>query len=99
MTNIQAQLEQLFELEKALNILLDNEEYKQFQQQQELFSDKIKHVLNSQSQQDLNDNIEQLKKLKKSVESLQQRADVEFKELKDKSLLLQRNKKKIKAYK
>ena len=99
MTNIQAQLEQLFEFEKTLNYLLDNQEYKQFQQQQELFSDKIKHVLNNQSQQDLNDNIEQLKRLKKSVESLQQRADVDFKQLKDKSLLLQRNKKKIKAYK
>ena len=99
MTNIQAQLEQLFEFEKELNNLLDDEEYKQFQQQQELFSDKIKHVLNSQPQQILSDNIAHLKKLKNSVELLQQRADTEFNQLKDKSLSLQRNKNKIKAYK
>jgi hypothetical protein len=56
-------------------------------------------VLNSQPQQVLSDNIAHLKKLKNSVELLQQRADTEFNQLKDKSLSLQRNKNKIKAYK
>jgi hypothetical protein len=99
MTNIQAQLELLFEFEKQLNLLLDNEEYGQFQQQQELFSDKIKYLLDSQSEQTLNEHIQQLVNLESAVQRLQHRADMGYKKLKEKSLLLQRNKSKIKAYK
>ena len=99
MTNIQAQLEQLFELEKKLNGLLDEEEYGQFQQQQELFGDKIKYLLDKNSEEQLSIVVEQLKHLERSVLLLQQRADVNFNQLKEKSLLLQRNKRNIKAYK
>lgn len=99
MTNIQAQLEQLFELEKQLHTLLDDELYSQFQQQQVLFSDKINHLLDSHSEQQLVHDIERLKKLDNAVQSLQIRADDCFKSLKEKSLLMQRNKNKIKAYK
>ncbi|GLS89416.1 hypothetical protein GCM10007916_04830 [Psychromonas marina] len=99
MTNSQAQLEQLFELEKQLHTLLDDELYSQFQQQQVLFSDKINHLLDSQPEAQLIDNLEQLKKLDHAVQSLQMRADDCFKSLKEKSLLMQRNKNKIKAYK
>lgn len=99
MTNIQAQLEQLLELNLKLNNLLDDEEWELFQQQQEIFSDKIKYLLDSSSEQELGKIIEQLKLLESNVQLLQQRADVYFKQLKEKSLLLQRNKSKIKAYK
>ena len=37
-TKIDEQLEQLFILEKQLNVLLEEEEYEKFQQQQDVFS-------------------------------------------------------------
>jgi len=99
MTNIQAKLERLFEFEKKLNQLLDDEQYELFQQQQALFGDLIKDFLNKHSEDELTSVMEQLKKLQHSVKLLQERTDTSFKQLKEKSLLLQRNKKNIKAYK
>jgi len=99
MTSIQAKLERLFEFEKKLNQLLDDEQYELFQQQQALFGDLIKDFLNKHSEDELTSVMEQLKKLQHSVKLLQERTDTSFKQLKEKSLLLQRNKKNIKAYK
>lgn len=99
MTNTQAKLEILFEFEKKLNQLLDEEEYELFLQQQNLFGDQLKNFLNNHSEGELVSVIEHLKRLKSMVESLQQRADIYTKQLKQKSLQLQRNKKKIQAYK
>lgn len=99
MTNTQAKLEILFEFEKKLNQLLDEEEYELFLQQQNLFGDQLKNFLNNHSEDELVSVIEHLKRLKSMVESLQQRADIYTKQLKEKSLKLQRNKKKIQAYK
>ena len=48
MTNIQAQLEQLFEFIKQLNILLDNEEYEHFQEQQDLLTEIDKSIVRQQ---------------------------------------------------
>jgi|GEM_PF-4406100 len=99
MTNTQAKLELLFEFDKKLNQLLDEEEYDLFLQQQALFGDQVKKFLNSHSENELVNVIEHLKRLKIMVESLQKRADMYTKLLKEKSLKLQRNKNKIKAYK
>lgn len=99
MTNTQAQLELLFEFDKKLNQLLDEEEYDLFLQQQGLFGEQVKNFLNSHSENELVNVIEHLKRLKIMVESLQQRANTYTKRLKEKSLKLQRNKNKIKAYK
>ena len=49
MNNIRAKLEQIFEFEKELNHLLDEEKYESFQQQQELFGDQLKDFLNKYS--------------------------------------------------
>jgi len=99
MTSIQAKLEQLFEFEKKLNQLLEEEQYELFQQQQALFGDLIKDFLNRHSEDELISVMKQLKKFQHGVTLLQARTDTSFKELKEKSLLLQRNKKNIKAYK
>ncbi|WP_025563176.1 hypothetical protein [Psychromonas sp. SP041] len=99
MTNIQAKIEILFEFDKKLNQLLDDEEHELFLQQQNLFGDQVKDCLNSYSEEDLLTVIESLKRLKVMVKELQNRADQCTKQLKEKSLMLQRNKKKIKAYK
>lgn len=99
MTNIHAKLEVLFEFEKKLSLLLAEEEYEKFKQQQDLFSDQIKDLLSKHSENELNNFIEELKKLQNKVQLLQQQADACYLSLKNKSLLLQRNKSKINAYK
>lgn len=99
MNNIKAKLEQIFEFEKELNILLDEENYSSFQQQQELFGDQLKDFLNKYSQHELNEEIKQLKRLEGLVQDLQKRANIDTQKLKGLSLQMQRNKKKINAYK
>ena len=99
MTKLQAIIERLFEFEKELNLLLDEEKYEQLQQQQALFGDLLKDFLNKHSESELTSVIEQLKKLKSMVKLLQERAETNSKKLKEKSILLKRNKNKIKAYK
>lgn len=99
MTKLQAIIERLFEFTKELNILLDEEKYEQFQQQQALFGDLLKDFINKHSESELSSVVEQLKKLKSMVKLIQDRADANSKELKKKSILLKRNKNKIKAYK
>jgi len=99
MNNIKAKLEQIFEFEKELNTLLDEEEYESFKQQQDVFADQLKDFLKKYSQSELNEEITQLKRLENLIQKLQYRADVDAKKLKQQSLLLQQNKKKVKAYK
>ena len=99
MNNIKAKLEQIFEFEKKLNTLLDEEEYESFKQQQDLFADQLKDFLKKYSQAELNEEITQLKRLEGLVHKLQNRADIDAKKLKQQSLQLQRNKKKVNAYK
>lgn len=99
MTNIQAQLEQLLELEKQLNIFLDNEEYELFQKQQVVFTNQIQTLLDTHSQEDLISILKPLKQLQNKLAQLEERSADCSKQLKEKSLILQRNKKKIKAYK
>lgn len=99
MNNINAQLERLFEFEKQLNQLLDEEQYEQFQQQQDLFTDQVKYLLDNSSEEILATVITQLKQLEYAIKQLQSRSSVYFQELKEKSLLQRRNKSKIKAYK
>ncbi|WP_022942378.1 hypothetical protein [Psychromonas hadalis] len=99
MNSINAQLERLFEFEKQLNQLLKDEEYEQFQQQQDLFTDQVKYLLDTNSEEMLATVITQLKQLEDAIKQLQSRSGIYFQELKEKSLLQRRNKKKIKAYK
>ncbi|WP_413701372.1 hypothetical protein ACLKMH_06780 [Psychromonas sp. KJ10-10] len=98
MSNIQAQLDQLFELEKQLNIFLNNEEYEQFQEQQVVFTNKIQALLDTHSQEDLISILKPLKQLQNKLAQLEERSADCSKQLKEKSLVLKRNKK-IKAYK
>ncbi|TEW51608.1 hypothetical protein [Psychromonas algicola] len=99
MNNIKAKLEQIFEFEKELNILLDEEDYESFKQQQDLFAAQLKDFLKKYSQAELNEEITQLKRLDDLVEKLRERADIDAKKLKAQSLKMQRNKSKINAYK
>jgi len=99
MDNVKVKLEQIFEFEKKLNVLLDEEEYELFQQQQELFSEQLKKFLKEYTQDELNEEILQLKRLEELVQKLHERADNDTKKLKAQSLTMQRNKNKINAYK
>jgi len=99
MNNIKAKLEQIFEFEKELNILLDEEDYESFKQQQDLFGDQLKDFLKKYSQAELNEEITELKRLDDLVQKLRERADIDAKKLKAQSLKMQRNKSKINAYK
>ncbi|PKG39896.1 hypothetical protein [Psychromonas sp. Urea-02u-13] len=99
MNTTQAQLERLFELEKELNILLDEERYEEFLPQQDQFSAQIKYLLDNSPEEEMLRVISQLQRLENAVELLQQRSNVYFLQLKEKSLLQRRNKSKIKAYK
>ena len=99
MNRFEAKIERLFEFLNELNVLLDQEDYVKFQQQQELFGDLLKDFLNKHSESELNSIIDQLKKIKIKVKTLKERTDKDAKNLKEKSLFFQRNKNKIKAYK
>ncbi|MEI6896498.1 MAG: hypothetical protein V5786_03230 [Psychromonas sp.] len=99
MTRIQAKIERLLDFEKKLNLLLDEQDYELFLQQQDLFGDLLKDFLSKHSENELNNFIKQLKSLEDMVYLLRGRSGACLEKLKEKSLLLQRNKKKIKAYK
>ena len=99
MNNIKAKLEQIFEFEKELNTLLDEEQYESFKQQQDIFADQLKDFLKKYSQSELNEEITQLKRLENLIQKLKKRADIDAKKLKQQSLQLQQNKKKVNAYK
>ncbi|MEG3754645.1 hypothetical protein [Psychromonas arctica] len=99
MTNVQASIDRLLESEKYLHKLLDEQQYEQFLQQQETFGKQLKACIGSYTEEQLLAVIAPLKRLQESLDTLQQRAEVISIELKEKSLVLQRNKKKIKAYK
>ena len=96
---IQAQLTKLLEHESQLNTFLDNQEYDLFQEQQNLFSKKIKSILDNSSIESLNTVLEPLKALEIRVIALQRKSELHFNQLKEKSLLQKRNKNKLKAYK
>ncbi|MCG6202441.1 hypothetical protein [Psychromonas antarctica] len=98
-TKIEQQLDELFKLEQQLTTFLDEEKYELFQQQQDIFSDKIKTLLDRNSAETLNTVIEQLKILETNIATLQNKSKQYFKQLKEQSLLQKRNKSKIKAYK
>ena len=99
MTSINAKIERLFEFVKKLNELLDEQEYEQFLLQQALFSDLLKDFMNRHAENELNATLGQLRALQEEIDLLQQRSNNDTQELKQKSLLLQRNKSKISAYK
>lgn len=97
-TKIELQLDELFKFEKQLHILLENEQYEKFQQQQDLFSDQIKALLDNNSAATLNRVVDKLKQLQTNIAILQHKSNASFKELKEQYLLQKRNKSKIKAY-
>lgn len=93
------QLDELFKLEKQLTALLENEEYEQFQQQQDIFTAQIRDVLDSNSPETLTTVINELKQLDTSITVLQNKSEECCRQLKEKSLLQKRNKNKLNAYK
>ncbi|WP_028862516.1 hypothetical protein [Psychromonas aquimarina] len=96
---VELQLDALFDFEQQLQALLDDEQYELFQQQQDLFSDQIKALLDTNSSEDLSRVVTQLKLLEEKIAELQIKSDTCYQQLKEKSLLQKRNKSKIKAYK
>lgn len=99
MSDIQHKLTALLKFEQQLHQLLEDEQYEQFQQQQDLFSDQIKVLLDNNSPETLNTVIDQLKELESKIAILQSKSENSFKQLKEQSLLQKRNKNKINAYK
>jgi len=99
MNEINATFEQFFIFEKALNALLDDENFDAFSEQQAHFQNQLEAFLKGCSAQQLEQQVVHIERLASLVEQLHQRAERETKKLKDQSLALQRNKKKINAYK
>jgi len=99
MNEVKATFEQFFAFEKVLNLLLDEEDFDAFTEQQNVFQTQLKDFISRCSEQELNEQLPLLEQLEKQVEQLHQRAKVSTNQLKDKSLALQRNKKKLNAYK
>jgi len=96
---ITLQLEALIKLEQQLTALLENEQYEQFQQQQDIFTAQIRDVLDSNSPETLATVINELKQLDASITLLQNKSEKYCQQLKQKSLLQKRNKNKLNAYK
>ena len=98
MIDIQMRLHKLFEFEKKLHLLLDEQQYGLFNQHQALFGDLLRDFLKKHATSELNSVVEELTMLKSRMAAIQARAVTETQQLKEKTLLLQRNKNKIKAY-
>ena len=95
---IEQQLNELFELEQQLCLLLKEQQYEVFQQSQKIFEKKIRVLLDNNSAEALNDTIDRLKLLKTKLATLKSKAESCFGELKEKTLQQRRNKNRIKAY-
>ena len=98
-SQIERQLEELFEFEQHLHLLLENEQYEELQQQQAIFAATIKTLLDSNSAETLNAVVSKLKQLETNIATLKNRSENSFKQLKEKSLLQKRNKNRVNAYK
>jgi hypothetical protein len=96
---IDSQITQLNTLFAELNKLLDDGDYEKFSQQELLFSDLIKNLLDNTPQAALLVNLHKLKQLQSDITPLLTRADIEYNTLKTKALKQQRNKSKLQAYK
>ena len=97
--HIEQQLDALLTLQKQLNILLKEEQYEDFLQQQIILSQQIKEFMDSHSPDSLTQVLNKLRRLEEKTTALTIQAESHFKQLKDKSLLQQRNKNRLKAYK
>ena len=98
-SHIEQQLDALLTLQKKLSILLKEEQYEDFQRQQIKLSQQIKAFMDSHSQDSLTQVLNKLQRLEEKTITLTIQAKSHFKQLKDKSLLQQRNKNRLKAYK
>lgn len=97
--DINTQLRQLFTIERELTKLLKDKQVDKFHQRQLFFTDQVSTLLKSNRPDALASVLEELKKLEKRVGQLCSQADIYLQQLKEQSLLHQRNKSKIKAYK
>lgn len=97
--SIELQLDALLTQQQQLEILLKQEQYEVFQQQEITLSLQIKTFMNSYSPNSLTKVLAKLQALEKKTIQLKTLADIHYKQLKDKSLLQQRNKNRLKAYK
>jgi predicted lactoylglutathione lyase len=96
---IEQQLDVLLTEQQKLELLLTHEQYEVFQQQEITLSLQIKKFMNSHSTDSLIKVLTKLQTLEKKTIQLKTLAEVHYKQLKDKSLLQQRNKNRLKAYK
>lgn len=97
-TSIEQLLDELLMQQQQLEVLLKEEQYEAFQQQQITLSLQIKRLMNNHSQESLITVFTKLQVLEKKTIQLKALAEVHFKQLKDKSLLQRRNKNRLKAY-
>ncbi|MCK5819511.1 MAG: hypothetical protein KAH18_09740 [Psychromonas sp.] len=97
--DINTELRQLFTMESELKRLLKNKEVEKFHQRQQFFTDQVSIFLKQNSPDVLTPVMKDLKLLEKRVGHLCSEADIYMQELKAMSLLQQRNKNKLNAYK
>ncbi|RBW47423.1 hypothetical protein DS885_03225 [Psychromonas sp. B3M02] len=99
MTDLATGIQTLLDSEQQLHKLLDEQQYEQFLQQQEMFGKQLKACISSLTEAQLISAIAPLNQLQERLDTLQSRAEKVGQDLKEKALILQRNKKKINAYK
>lgn len=98
-TTIESQINELLMLEKELKMLLEEEQYEEFQQLEKKFSVQVKALIKNNSPESLCHVLTKLNQLENNIAELKERSEDCFEQLKGKFLLQKRNKNKIKAYK
>ncbi|WP_354624032.1 hypothetical protein [Psychromonas sp. MME2] len=96
---IESKLDELFVLTQQLNACLNENNIDEFQLLEKHFSSKMYSLLDTQTQQALQDFLPQLAKLEALLQQLQIVASQKQTMLKEQALSLKRNKGKLNAYK
>ena len=98
MATIQYKIKNIFKLIEKLDEALSLKDFEKFKTIETTYSDQLKNLLSTESEENLVGIIEELKKIENLTASIQDKAKISLIQLKEESLQFKRNKNKIKAY-
>jgi len=98
MATIQYKIKNIFKLIEKLDEALSLKDFEKFKTIETTYSDQLKNLLSTESEENLVGIIEELKKIENLTVSIQDKAKISLIQLKEESLQFKRNKNKIKAY-
>lgn len=99
MKEIEFQIDDLLELKNELKALLESKSYEEFEQKQNELAKSIRNFFEKNTKESMIKFIPKLKELEENINHLQDMATKELQDLKSRSLIQKRNKKKLNAYK